>query len=85
MIFDSKLDKEFYYHDNVGKIFIEPLRVGFLLVHGDKEISFLKSLIQTEKDKAERIRVFTVNETVDFIYPDLLKEFDRISFGYMTL
>jgi hypothetical protein len=85
VLYKNDVDKEFYYHDNVGKIFIEPLRVGFLLVHGDKEISFLKSLIQTEKDKAERIRVFTVNETVDFIYPDLLKEFDRISFGYMTL
>lgn len=76
------------YRDRVGEIYIEPLNIGFLLVHGsekDDDIAFLKSLIQTKKEAAKRIRIFTVNNTLDFIYPELVKEFSKISFGYITL
>ncbi|WP_016729962.1 Cas10/Cmr2 second palm domain-containing protein [Saccharolobus islandicus] len=72
----------------VGEIYIEPLNIGFLLVHGsekDYDIAFLKSLIQTKKEVAKRIRIFTVNNTLDFIYPEFVKEFSKISFGYITL
>ncbi|MGC9105430.1 MAG: Cas10/Cmr2 second palm domain-containing protein [Thermoprotei archaeon] len=84
------------YRDNVGEIYIEPLNVGFLLVHnvrGDesrkgttgnrKDVAFLKSLIQTKKDVAKRIRVFAVNDTTNFVLEELAEE--GVSFGYITL
>jgi CRISPR-associated protein Csm1 len=71
------------YRDNVGEIYIEPLNVGFLLVHNRDEVAFVKSLIQTKKGDAKRIRVFKINDTTNFIHEDLIDE--GVSFGYMTV
>ncbi|WP_252896936.1 hypothetical protein [Metallosphaera hakonensis] len=84
----------------VGEIYIEPLNVGFLLVQqvedgrkgrdeyetkGREITALLQSLIQIKKESAKRIRIFKVNDTMNFIYPELTKLFDKISFGYITL
>ena len=85
---NEKDDEQSYDPVNgVGKITITPLGTSFYLIHEKRTDveAVLHDVIRMNKDKAKRIKVFTVNETIDFIHEDLLKEFGKISFGYILL
>ena len=89
VILDNKKDEEQSYDpvNGVGKISMPPLGITFYLIHekGVGVEKVLRDVIRANKDKAKRIKVFTVNETIEFIHEDLLQLFDKISFGYVLL
>ena len=89
VILSDEKDEEQYYdpESGVGKISIAPLGISFYLIHekGADAEKALRDVVKKNKGKAKRIKVFTVNETIDFIHEGLLKEFDKISFGYILL
>jgi len=93
-VIDDKKEEAQNYEpeDRLGKISLTPLSITFYLIHKkeeeegeDKANDVLREVIRAKKDKTRRIKIFTVNETIEFIYEDLLKEFDKISFGHILL
>ena len=89
VIHGNEADEEQNYNPEkgVGKITITPLGITFYFIHekGADTEEVLRNVIRENKAKAKRVKVFTVNETLDFIHEDLIKEFDKISFGYILL
>ena len=88
VILDKDEEQSYDAANGVGKISIAPLGITFYLIHEKKGVDVekvLRYVVMANKDKAKRIKVFTVNETIDFIHEDLLNVFDKISFGYILL
>ncbi|PSN95013.1 hydrolase [Candidatus Marsarchaeota G2 archaeon ECH_B_SAG-C16] len=80
-----EVKNEYQGNNRFGRIYIKPLNIGFILIHGDENLARLRTIVQEEKRFAKRMKVFTVNKTRDFIYPEVLQDFDIISFGYISL
>jgi CRISPR-associated protein Csm1 len=93
---ESSKDSEHNYYnpsDNYSEIFVEPLNIGFFLISGEKESDDrLINIINKVKNNAKRIKVFSVNNTTNFIITELLdnneklknnSKFDKISFDYL--
>ncbi len=86
VIYDKPNAGQNAYHDEgFGEIYIEPLNVGFFLIHGDSEEDKLLKAIRKVKSKAKRIRILKVNDSLDFINEKVLSEFDKVSFGYIPI